>query len=61
MRKVICFPGQRVILASGQTATVAFVNYGQVWVFGPNGLPMAATVCGEAWGGEHDMEVVNAA
>lgn len=61
MRKTILFPGQRVVLASGEVATVAFVNYGQVYVFGRNGLPMLAKPVGDAWGGEADQEVNNAA
>lgn len=57
MRKVICFPGQRVITTAGEVVTVAFVCNGQVWAFGRNGLPMLVTVCGDAWGGEVDQEV----
>lgn len=55
MRKVICFSGQRVVLTTGEVATVAFVNHGCVYVFGKNGLPMPAVVIGDAWGGEHDQ------
>lgn len=57
MRKVILFPGQRVILASGETAIVAFVAHNQVWVFGRYGLPVAAVVVTDAWGGEHDQSL----
>lgn len=61
MRKLMVFPGQRVITTGGEIATVAFVNHGQVYVFGANGLPKVVDIVGEAWGGEHDMHVMNAA
>lgn len=56
-RKMILVPGQRVVLTSGDIAVVAFVRYGQVFVFGRNGLPVAGIPVGDAWGGEHDQEI----
>jgi len=61
MKKVIVFPGQKVQTTSGQVYTVAFVNCGQVYGFGKNGLPEPITVVTEAWGYEHDQAVMNAA
>ena len=57
MRDIVLFPGARVITTEGEVATVAFVMAGQVFVYGRYGLPKAVTVCGDAWGGEHDQEI----
>ena len=61
MRKPIVYPNQKVITTQGNVATVAFVSCGQVYVFGRNGLPVPVKVCGDAFGGEHDQELMNAA
>jgi hypothetical protein len=55
MRKVIVFPGQKVVATTGEVAVVAFVNYGRVYVFGRNGLPKVVDICTDAWGGEADQ------
>jgi hypothetical protein len=54
-RKSIVYPGQKVITTAGKVVTVAFVNAGQVYAYGRNGLPEKAVVCGDAFGGEHDQ------
>ncbi len=61
MKRVFVFPGQRVIATDGQVHTVAFVNHGQVFAFGKNGLPVPIIVSTDAWGGEHDQAAMNAA
>ena len=57
MKKVLVYPGQKVVTTDGRVVTVAFVNCGQVYCFGRNGLPEAVTVVGDAFGGEHDQLV----
>lgn len=57
MREIVIFPGQRVVLTSGETAVVAFVAHNQVWAFGRLGLPMPVSIVGDAWGGEHDQTI----
>lgn len=54
-RKVIVYPGSKVITTAGNVVTVAFVNCGQVYAHGRNGLPEAVVVVGDAYGGEHDQ------
>lgn len=61
MRKPIVFPGQKVITTAGNVVIVAFMHCGQVYAFGRNGLPEAVKVVNDAWGGEHDQAVMNAA
>lgn len=61
MKQIIVFPGQKVIASDGRVHTVAFCNCGQVYAFGLNGLPEPITVATDAWGGEHDQELMNAA
>lgn len=60
-KRVIVFAGQRVIGTDGQVHVVAFVNHGQVFGFGRNGLPVPIVVSTDAWGGEFDQEVMNVA
>lgn len=52
--------GQRVITSHGTTVTVAFVIGNQVWAWW-QGVLKPVTVRGDAWGGEHDQELMNAA
>lgn len=54
-KRVIVFPGQKIIATDGKVHTVAFVNCGQVYGFGLNGLPEPITVVGDAFGGEFDQ------
>lgn len=61
MRNPIVHPNQRVITTEGKVAVVAFVNHGQVYAFGCNGLPEKVQVCGDAWGGELDQCLMNVA
>lgn len=61
MKRIIVFPGQKVIASDGKVHTVAFVNCGQVYAFGLNSLPKPITVATDAWGWEHDQELMNAA
>lgn len=55
MKRTIVHSNQRVITATGETKTVAFVRHGIIFVYGSNGIPMPATICGDAWGGEMDQ------
>jgi hypothetical protein len=55
MRKIVTYPGQRVIATDGKTYTVAYSIAGKVFAFGSNGVPTEIRVCGDAWGGEHDQ------
>lgn len=58
------FPGQRIITTKGTVRTVAYVSrHGVVYAFPmrPNGDYEAVTPRYEAWGGEHDPEIRNAA
>lgn len=57
MKRIIVFPGQKVIASDGRVHTVAFVNCGQVYAFGLNGLPEPITVVGDAFGGEHFQDI----
>lgn len=61
MKRIIVFPGSKVLATDGKVHTVAFVNCGQVYGFGLNGLPEPITVVCDAWGGENDQELMNAA
>lgn len=61
MKRIIVFPGQKVVTTTGKVVTVAFVNCGQVYAFGLNGLPEAVTVVTDAWGWEADQELMNVA
>lgn len=55
-------PGQRVVTASGQSATVAFVQGSVVWAWvGLSPVPRPVIVVTDAWGGESDMDVRNQA
>jgi hypothetical protein len=55
MRHTICYPGQKVITTEGRSEIVAFVLFGQVYVYGSNGWLRAVQVVGDAWGGEMDQ------
>ncbi len=55
MKRIIVFPGQKVITTAGKVVVVAFVNCGQVYAFGQNGLPEPVIVVTDAYGGEHDQ------
>lgn len=57
MRNTFVYPGSRVITTAGKVVTVAFVRNGEVWVFGERGFPVRVTVCGDAFGGEHDQSM----
>jgi len=56
MRKIVCYPGQKVITTAGNVETVAFVVFGQPFVYCSNGQFKKVEVVGDAWGGEHDQE-----
>ena len=57
MRKINVHSGQKVITTAGNIETVAFVLFGQAFVYCPNGRFKMVEVVGDAWGGEHDQEV----
>ncbi len=57
MRNTFVYPGSKVITTSGKVVTVAFVRDGEVWVFSERGVPVQATVCNDAWGGEADQSI----
>lgn len=57
MRIPIIHPGQRIITTEGKSEIVAFVLFGQAFVYQPNGHFKLVEVCGDAWGGEHDQEI----
>lgn len=61
MRKVIVYPGSRVITSDGDVVTVATIVGGRVYAYARDGWLKAVDVCGDAWGGEADQEVMNAA
>lgn len=61
MRKVIVFPGSRVITSDGDVVTVATIVGGRVYAYARDGWLKAVNPVCEAWGSEHDMEVMNAA
>lgn len=61
MRKVIVEPGMRVQTTGGEVVTVATVVAGRVYAYSGYGWLKAVEPVCEAWGGEHDMEVMNAA
>lgn len=52
--------GQRVITSHGTTVTVALVRNGVVWAW-QFGKLVPVVVRGDAWGGEHDQALMNAA
>lgn len=54
------FTGQRVITTHGTVRTIAFIEGERIFAYGPRGLERI-TPRYEAWGGEHDPEVRNAA
>lgn len=54
------YAGQRVITSHGTIVVVAFVRKGEVWAFTAHGL-QPVIVRGDAWGGEHDLSLCNAA
>ncbi len=55
------FPNQRVITTHGTIRTIAYIVGEKVFAFSPNGGIERITPKCEAWGGEHDAEVRNAA
>jgi hypothetical protein len=55
-------PGQRVITRDGVVAVVTHRTGALVWGIGPrDSAPRPIRPVGDAWGGEHDCEVCNAA
>ena len=56
MRRSICYPGQKVLTTEGRSEIVAFVLYGQPFVYLPYGRFKMVEVVGDAWGGEVDQE-----
>lgn len=50
-------PGQKIITTEGVVRTVALVLNGAVYVYGSHGWLIKVTPRGDAWGGEHDLEV----
>jgi len=52
--------GQKVITSHGTTVTVAFVRGSQVWAWWMGKLQKVQVRC-DAWGGEHDLNLSNAA
>lgn len=61
MRKVIVFPGSRVITSDGDVVTVATIVGGRVYAYARDGWLKIVDVRGDAWGGEADQEVMNEA
>lgn len=59
MRKVIVYPGQRVVTTGGDVVTVATVAAGRVYAYAANGWLKAVDVVSEAWGGEFDNSLMN--
>ncbi len=57
MRRIVVYPGQKVVTTEGKTETVAFVLFGQAFVFQPFGRFKLVEICGDAWGGEADQEI----
>lgn len=54
------YPGQKVITSHGTTVIVAFVRDGRVWAWHRGQLQSVVVRC-DAWGGEHDLSLMNAA
>lgn len=51
------YPGQRIVTAGGNVATVAFVAAdGRTFVYGQNGIPVPARVAFDALGGESVLD-----
>lgn len=61
MRKVMVEPGMRVVTTGGDVVTVATVAAGRVYAYSMGGWLKAIEVAHEAWGGEHDNSMSNAA
>lgn len=61
MRKVIVEPGMKVVTTGGDVVTVATIVGGRVYAYAVGGWLKAVDVVSEAWGGEHDQEVINEA
>lgn len=61
MRKVIVEPGMRVITTGGDVVTVATIVGGRVYAYAVGGWLKAVDVVAEAWGGEFDNSLSNAA
>lgn len=55
-RRTVLHPGQRIVSTEGRNEIVAFVLYGQAFVYQPHGRFRLVEVCGDAWGGETDQE-----
>lgn len=55
------FPGQRVITTHGTVRVIAFIEGEKVFAFSPRGGIERVIPKTEAWGGEHDVDVRNAA
>lgn len=61
MRKMFVEPGMRVVMTEGDSVTVATIICGRVYAYTINGWLKAVVPCHEAWGGEHNNSLVNAA
>lgn len=60
VHSVMVHIGQKVITSHGTTVIVAFVRNNQVWAW-YRGKLQPVIVRGDAWGGEHDLALMNAA
>lgn len=56
-RRTVLHPGQRIVTTHGSMEIVAFVLFGQAFVYQPNGRFKMVETIGDAWGGEFDQEV----
>jgi hypothetical protein len=56
IRQTIVHASQRVIATDGKAYTVALILNEQIYAHDSGGWLKAITVCGDAWGGEHDQE-----
>lgn len=61
MRKVIVYPGMKVVTTGGDVVTVATVVGGRVYAYAVGGWLKAVDVVHEAYGGEADNSLMNVA
>lgn len=61
MRKMFVEPGMQVVTTEGDTVTVATIIRGRVYAYSIGGWLKAVVPVHEAWGGEHDNSLANAA
>ena len=50
-------PGQKIVTTEGVVRIVALVINGAVYAYGLHGWLIKVIPRGDAWGGEHDLEV----